>query len=190
MEGIMRSQALFSSGCSRWTMTGIAALVFLIVTPAHAQVACKLLQPAELESALNEWASGGKATKFSGSTDNSGGISMDTCSSEIVRPNGNLVVTVVVAKNYPMDGGDAIRTRNAALAREGQWKVKGAQFEQKTVGKAICAMYGRPSVPAHSVCAIPRGNGYVEVEVRAPTQKEMASMDAVGALVQKANTRL
>ena len=40
------------------------------------------------------------------------------------------------------------------------------------------------------MCAIPRGNGYVEVEVRPPTQKEMASMDAVGALVQKANTRL
>ena len=40
------------------------------------------------------------------------------------------------------------------------------------------------------MCAIPRGNGYVEVEVRPPTQKEMASMDAVGALVLKANTRL
>ena len=103
MEVIMRSQVLFSSGCSRWTMTGIAALVFLVVTPAHAQV-------------------------------------------------GNLVVTVVVVKNYPMDGGDAIRTRNAALAREGQWKVKGAQFEEKTVGKAICAMLAVPQCP-HIRCA-------------------------------------
>jgi len=186
----MSSEVSFSNGQSRWTMTGIALLGFLAVTPAQAQVACKLLQPAELEADLKEWASGGKATKFSGATDDSGGMSMDTCSSDIVRPTGNLVVAVVVVKNAPMDGGEAIRTRNAALAREGQWKVKGAQFEQKTVGKAMCTMYGRPSVPAHSVCAIPRGNGYVEVEVRAPTQKEMASMDAVAALVQKANARL
>jgi hypothetical protein len=100
------------------------------------------------------------------------------------------VVTVVVVKNYPMDGAEAIRTRNAALAREGQWKVNGARFEQKTVGKATCTLYGRPSVPAHTVCATPRGNGYVEVEVRAPTLKEIASMEAVGALMQKAIGRL
>ena len=89
-----------------------------------------------------------------------------------------------------MDGGEAIGTRNAASARERQWKVTGAQFEQKTVGKAICTMYGRPGIPAHSVCSIPRAKGYVEVEVIAPTQKEVPSMDAVGTLVQKANGRL
>ena len=50
-------------------------------------------------------------------------------------------------------------------------------------------MYGRPSVAAHSVCAIPRGRGYVEVDVQSPAQKEMASMEAVGGLVQKASTR-
>ncbi len=111
--------------------------------------------------------------------------------SEIVRPHqGNLQITVVVVRNLPMDGGDAIRTRDAGLAREGQWKVKGAQFEQKTVGKSICTLYGRPSVAAHSVCAIPRAKGYVEVELIAPTQREIPSMDAVGALVQKANSRL
>lgn len=187
----MRSQALFSSSYSRLTITGLAVLAFLRVTPAHAQVACKLLQPAELESALKEWALGGKATKFSGSTANSGGIVLDTCRSEIVRPGqGNLQITVVIVKNHPMDGGDAIRTRNAALAREGQWKVKGAQFEQKTVGKAMCILYGRPAVPAHSVCAIPRAKGYVEVDVIAPSQKEIPSMDAVGTLAQKANGRL
>ena len=154
-------------------------------------MSCKLLQPAELESTLKEWAAGGKTAKFSGSTDNSSGIAFDTCSSEIVRPGqGNLQVTVVVVKNLPMSGGDAIRTRNAALAREGQWKVKGAQFEEKTVGKAMCTLYGRPGVAAHSVCAIPSANGYVEVEVIAPSQKEIPSMDAVGTLVQKANSRL
>ena len=60
---MMRSQTWFSSH-SRWTITGLAVLA--VVTPAYAQVACKLLQPAELESALKEWALGGKATPFSG----------------------------------------------------------------------------------------------------------------------------
>src|SRR5438874_12149577 len=90
----MRSQTWFSS-YSRWTITGLAVLVFAVVTPAHAQVACKLLQPAELESALKEWALGGKATQFSGSPANSGGTAFDICHSEIVRPGqGNLQVRV------------------------------------------------------------------------------------------------
>jgi len=88
-----------------------------------------------------------------------------------------------------MDGGDLIRTRNGALSREGQWKTTGAQFEQKTVGSALCTRYGRPSVATHAVCAIPRGKGYVEVDVRAPALQDLASIDAVAALVQKANTR-
>jgi hypothetical protein len=185
----MRLQALLSGDCSRWTMTGLAALVLLAPVPAHAQVSCRLLQPAELESALKEWAAGGKATKFSGATDNSSGIAFDACHSEIVRPGqGNLQITVVVVKNLPMSGGDAIRTRNMALAREGQWKVKGALFEEKTVGKAICTFSARPGVAAHSVCAIPGASGYLELI--APSQKELPSMDAVATLVQKANSRL
>ena len=187
----MRSQALLSSSCSPWTMTGLAVLVLLAATPAYAQVSCRLLQPAELESTMKEWAAGGKATKFSGVTDSSSGIAFDTCRSEIVRPGqGNLQITVAVVKNLPMTGSDAIRTRNAALAREGGRKDKGALFEEKTVGKSFCTRYGRPSVAAHSVCAIPRGTEYVEVEVIAPSLKELPSMDAVGGLVQKANSRL
>jgi hypothetical protein len=186
----MGSQSLFSNSYPRWTIGGLAVLVFLLVTPARAQVACKLLQPAELESALKEWASGGKAAQFSGSTANSGGIVLDSCRSEIVRPRGNLQVTVAIIKNHPMDGGDAIRARYAALAREDQWKMKGARFEQKKVGEATCILYGRPAVPAHSACAIPRAKGYVEVQVIAPSQKEVPSMDAVGMLAQKAISRL
>ena len=186
----MRSQVLRSSTHSRWTMTGLAALVLLAASPAYAQVSCKLLQPAELESALKEWSAGGKATTFSGASDNSSGIAFDTCHSEIVRPRqGNLQITVVVVTNLPMSGGDAIRTRNLALAREGQWKVKGAQFEEKTVGQAVCTLCGRPGVPASSVCAIPGAKGYVEVEVIAPSQKDVPSMDAVATLVQKAKSR-
>ena len=180
-----------SMGYLHRAMTGFAVLVFLVTTPAHALepsvVACKLLQPAEIESAL-----GGKTTtKFSGFTFNETGRVYDQCSADIARPGqaGRLGVAILIVKNLPMDGGDFIRTRNAAAAREGQWKVKGAQFEEKTVGNAICTMSSRPNVAAHSVCSIPRARGYVEVEVITPSQKEMASMDAVRTLVQKAYTR-
>jgi hypothetical protein len=190
-ENSMRPETFHWSCLSRSKAAWFAALVFVTVGPAQAQVTCKLLQSAELESTLKEWASGGKATAFSGATDDSSGISFDTCGSEIVRPGqGNLQISVVFAQNLPMKGEDAIRTRNAALAREEQWKGTGAQFEEKTVGKAMCTHYGRPSVPAHAVCAIPRGKAYVEVEVIAPSLKEVASMDAVAALVQMANGRL
>ena len=177
---------------NRYITTYALSLLFLFSSlVAQAQVACKLLQPGELESVLKEWALGGKATKFSGSTYNAGSTAFDLCTSEIVRPRkGNLQIKVVIVNNLSRDGGEAIRTRNAALAREGQWKVKGAQFEQKTVGKAMCTLAGRPRVSASSVCAIPRGSGYVEVEVRAPTLEETPSMDAAGALSQTANGRL
>jgi hypothetical protein len=171
-------------------MTGLSVLVFLVIAPAHAQepLSCKLLQPAEIEAAL-----GGKAvTELSGFTFNETGRVYDQCSADIARPGqaGRLGVAILIVKNLPMDGGDFIRMRNAAAARQGQWKVKGAQFEEKTVGNAICTMSGRPNVAAHTVCSIPRARGYVEVDVKAPSQKEMASMDAVRTLVQKAATRL
>lgn len=183
----MSSHASRTGSCVRWTMAGFGVLVLLATPSLHAQVSCRLLQPAELESALKEWAAGGKATPFVGSTDSSSGIAFDTCRSEIVRPGlGNLQITVAIVKNLPMSGADAIRTRNTGLAREGQWKVKGAQFEEKAVGQATCTRYGRPGVPAHAVCAVPGAKGYVEVDVIAPTQKEVPSMNAVAALVQKA----
>jgi hypothetical protein len=172
-------------------MPVLVALVLFAAATARAQVSCKLLQPDEVESILKEWAGGGKAGRFAGSSDKSGGITLDSCRGDIVRPGrGNLQIQVVVARDLPMSGSDAIRTRNAGLAREGQWKVKGAQFEEKTVGKATCTTYGRPGVPAHAVCAIPGTTGYVEVDVIAPSQEEIPSMDAVAALVQKANGRL
>jgi hypothetical protein len=187
---MMRLQTVISNRSVRLAVAGLG-LPLLAALPARAQASCKLLQPAELESALKEWSAGGKAAAFAGATDSSSGITFDTCHGEIVRPGaGNLQISVVVASKLPMSGGDAIRTRNTALAREGQWKVKDAQFEEKSVGKAICTRYGRPGVAAHSVCAIPGATGYVEVEVIAPSLKEVPSMDAVGALVQKANGRM
>jgi hypothetical protein len=89
-----------------------------------------------------------------------------------------------------MTGADMIRIRNEAASREGQWKVAGARFEQQNIGSAVCTKAGRPSVAVHTVCSIPRGDGYVEVDVQAPTQPEMASMQAVAELAQKANGRL
>jgi hypothetical protein len=172
-------------------MTGLAALIVLIVTPAHAQqpsLACKLLQVVEIESAL-----GGKAsTKLSGSSQNVPGMDVDHCSVELSVPGqkeGIRVVDITLVKNLPMDGGEAIRTRNAGTARERQWKGTGARLEEKTVGNTICIMFGRPGVVGHSICSIPRAKGYVEVDVRAPVQ-EMVSLDVVRALVEKAVTRL
>src|SRR5678815_5120019 len=83
--------SFFSISRSKSITAWFAAIVFLHVGAAHAQVSCKLLQKAELESALAEWAKGGKATELAGATDDSSGIAYDTCHSEIVRPgHGNL----------------------------------------------------------------------------------------------------
>jgi hypothetical protein len=87
-----------------------------------------------------------------------------------------------------MDGADAIRIRNTGTAREQQWKVPGARLEQKTVGTAICILSGRPNAGGNSICSIPRGKGYVEVDVTGSVQ-ELPSLEAVGALVQKAAAR-
>jgi hypothetical protein len=181
-----------AAALTRWTLIGVGVLALLPATPLRAQASCKLLQPAELEAALKEWAAGGKATPFAGMTDSSSssGIVLDTCRSEIVRPGkGNLQISVIVVKNLPSSGKEAIRTQIAALAREPQWQVQDAQFDEKTIDNAICTRYGRPGVPAHSVCAIPKPNGYVQVDVITPSLKEAVSMDSVSALVVKAAGR-
>jgi hypothetical protein len=179
-----------SSGYLYRTLTGLAVLLVLVVTPAHAQppsLACKLLQVVEIESAL-----GGKAsTKLSGSSQNVQDMVLDECSVEISGPGQSVFrrVGISIVRNLPMDGGEAIRTRNAGTAREPQWKGTGARLEEKTEGDAICIIAGRPGVVGHSTCSIPRAKGYVEVDVTASVQ-DMASLDVVRALVQKAVTRL
>ena len=116
---------------------------------------------------------------------------MDMCSIEISGPGENLfrTVSIILAKKLPLDAGEAIRTRNAATAREGQWKVTGARLEQKTVGSTICIMAGRPAAAGHSTCSIPRGKGYVEVDVTSPVEG-LVALEKVRALVEKAVTRL
>ncbi len=171
--------------------TIFAVLGFLAIGPAHAQqpsAACKLLQVAEIESALGGKASGSP----SGSSQSApGSMDIDTCSMKISLPGKGAmrIVRMHVVTKLPMDGGEAVRTRNAGQAREAQWKTAGARFEQKTVGNALCVMSGRPGVAGHTTCAIPRGKGYVEIDVNAP-DVELESMDVVGALAQKAASRL
>jgi hypothetical protein len=149
--------------------------------------ACGLLQVAELEAAI-----GGKvSTQPSGSAQNASGMALDECSLVLSGPGRTHVhpVSIRVVKDLPMDAGDAIKVRNAGTASEQQWKVKGARLEQATVGGATCILAGRPDVASHTTCSIPRGTGYVEVEVVGSVE-ELPPMDTVGKLVQKANSRL
>jgi hypothetical protein len=171
-------------------MTALAALALASLTLANAQQpssACKLLQVAEIESAL----AGKASTPLSGFSQAVQGMALDQCSIEISAPgpNGFHRVAISIVTDLPMDGGEAIRTRNAGTAREEQWKGTGARLEQEAVGSAICILSGRPGVVGHSVCSIPRGKGYVEVDVTASIEA-MVSMTTVRALVQKAITRL
>jgi len=78
---------------------------------------------------------------------------------------------------------------SAGQAREPQWKGAGARLEQATVGSALCTLAGRPDVATHSICSIPRGTGYVELDVVGPVDG-LPSIKTVGALVQQAITRL
>lgn len=181
--------AIASLRCLRRSMTGLAVLTVATIGPVDAQQAssaCRLLQVAELEAAL-----GGKAsTEPSGSAQSIPGMALDECSVVIVAPGktGHHPVRISVVTNLPMDGGEAIRIRNAGTARESQWKVSGARLEQATVGGVMCILAGRPDVASHTTCSIPRGKGYVEVDVISSVES-MASIETVRALVQKASTR-
>jgi hypothetical protein len=184
----MRRAASASFRYLRQTSAGLAVLTAATIGPLNAQQAssaCRLLQVAELEAAI-----GGKAsTKPSGSQQTVPGMTLDECSVVLSGSGLKHPVSIRIVTNLPMDGATAITTRNAGEAREQQWKTPGAKLEQATVGKAFCILAGRPSVASHTICSIPRGKGYVEVEVIGPVDG-LPSNETVGALVQKAITRL
>ncbi len=177
-----------SFGCLRQTSAGLAVLTAATIGPLRAQEAssaCGLLQVAELETAI-----GGKAsTKPSGSKQTVPGMTLDECSVVLSGPGLVHPVSIRIVTNLSMDGAQAITIRNTGEAREEQWKVTGARLEQATVGSALCILAGRPNVASHTTCSIPRGEGYVEVDVIGPVDG-LPSMETVGALVQKAITRL
>lgn len=184
----MHRVTLASSGCLNLTGAGLAVLTVAIISPVHAQQsssACRLLQVSELEAAI-----GGKAsTQPSGSKQSVPGMTLDECSVVLSGSGATHPVSVRIVTDLPMDGADAIRIRNAGQASEPQWKVAGARLEQGTVGRALCILAGRPNVASHTICSIPRGEGYVEVDVIGPVDG-LPSMATIGALVQKAMTRL
>ena len=64
-----------------------------------------------------------------------------------------------------------------------------ARLEQAKVGNAICILTGRPNVASHSTCSVPRGEGYVELDVTGSVGA-LPTLTTVGALVQKAVSRL
>jgi hypothetical protein len=169
---------------------GLAVITAAITNRVDGQQkssACGLLQVAELEAAI-----GGKvSTQPSGSSQDAGGVALDECSLVLSGADRSHVhpVSIRVVKDFPMDGGEAIHTRNAGTAREEQWKVKGARLEQATVGSAVCILAGRPNVASHTTCSVPRGKGYVEVEVIGDVE-ELIPMATVGKLAEKANSRL
>ena len=116
-------------------------------------------------------------------------MTLDECSVVLSGSGVTHPVSVRLVSNLGMDGAQAITIMNMGTAREAQWKTAGARLEQTTVGKAICILTGRPSVPSNAICRIPRGEGYVEVDVIGPVD-HLPTLATVGALVQKANSRL
>jgi len=170
------------------TVISVALLVGLPTAPLPAQQAgsaCGLLQVAELEAAI-----GGKASaKPSGAKQAVPGMTLDECSVVLSGSGVTHPVSVRIVTNLGMDGAQAIATMNMGTAREQQWKTPGARLEQTTVGKATCILTGRPSVASNAICRIPRGEGYVEVDVIGPVN-QLPTLATVGALVQKAHSRL
>ena len=184
----MHRAAPASFRCLRSTGTGLAVLTAATMGPLSAQQAssaCRLLQVAELETAI-----GGKASSVpSGSKQSIPGMTLDQCSVVLSGSGGTHPVTISIVTELSMDAAQAIKIRNAGQAREEQWKVAGARLEQAAVGSALCILSGRPSVASHTICTIPHGNGYVEVDVIGDVDR-LPSIATVGALVQKAITRL
>ena len=170
------------------TGAGLALLTAATIGSTQAQQAssaCGLLQVAELEAAI-----GAKASmKPSGSKQTVPGMTLDECSVVLSGAGQTHPVSIRVVSDLGVDGTQAVKFRNAGEAREPQWKTTGARLEQATVGNALCILAGRPNVASHTTCSIPRGEGYVEVDVIGSVD-DLPSMATVGALVQKAVSRL
>jgi hypothetical protein len=166
-------------------LVAIALFTPLSLRGQQASAACRLLEVGELEAAI-----GGKAsTKPAGFVQAVPGMTLDACSLVFSGSGTTHPVTIRIVSKLGMDGAQAITIRNTGTARETQWKAAGAKLEQAKVGTAICILTGRPSVASHSTCSVPRGDGYVELDVIGDVGA-LPSLTTVGALVQKAVSRL
>ena len=159
-------------------MIGTATLAALSLTSAHAQgssVACKLLQPSEIESAI-----GGKATGFSGSDIGETSI----CTGQV----GTSRVMIRVAQRKRNDGG-ALERAGVEKLRKAGWRI-----EVKTEGELTCSTAIPPASSAqigfNTTCSALRAGKVVAVEVTASSEKGMASTEATRKLAQKAVARL
>jgi hypothetical protein len=176
---------VYRSALSPSLLVAVALFTSVPLRGQQASSACRLLQVGELEAAI-----GGKAsTKPAGSVQSVPGMTLDECSVVLSGSATTHPVAILIVSNLGMDGAQAITIRNAGTASEAQWKVAGAKLEQAKVGSAICILAGRPSVASHSTCSVPRGEGYVELDVIGPVDA-LPSLTTVGALVQKAVSRL
>jgi hypothetical protein len=161
--------------CLNSFSTGLFVLFACFAHSQDTAFACKLLQPAELELALN-----GKATQFSN-------YSMGTshiCSGKV----GKLNVMIRLAESKNKNGG-ATEQQGADILRS-----KGWQINVKKDGDITCATAIPPAESPEmsyntTASKITKGK-VVAVEVVALSKNEMASMDTVRDLVQKASSRL
>ena len=176
---------MYRSALSPSLLVAITLFTTVSLRGQQASSACGLLQVGELEAAV-----GGKAsTKPAGSLISVPGMTVDECSVVLSGSGETHPVAIRVVSKLGMDGAQAITIRNTGTARESQWKVAGAKLEQAKVGNAICILTGRPNVSSHSTCSVPRGEGYVELDVIGSVGA-LPSLTTVGALVQKAVSRL
>jgi hypothetical protein len=175
---------VYRSALSPSLLVVIALFTQLPLRGQQASSACRLIQVGELEAAL-----GGKAsTKPTGSVQSVPGMTLDECT-VVLSGTVTTPVAIRIVSKLGTDGAQAVTIRNTGTARESQWKVAGARLEQAKVGNAICILAGRPNVASHSVCSVPRGEGYVELDVTGPVGA-LPSLTTVGTLVQKAVSRL
>ena len=175
---------MYRSALSPSLLVAIALFTPVLLRGQQASSACRLLQVGELETAI-----GGKASTKPAGFVASPGMTLDECKIELSDSGTHHTVAIRIVSKLGMDGAQAITIRNAGTAREGQWKIAGARLEQAKVGNAICILTGRPNVSGNSTCSVPRGEGYVEVDVTGPVGA-LPSLTTVGALVQKAVSRL
>ncbi len=175
------SAAGLLSGVHRWgSWAGLATIVLVAaagLSPADAGQggACRLLQPTELESAL-----GGKAAGLAPASLGPA----DACTGHV----GTRTVLIRVAERRG-DPGGAMERQGIEVARK-----QGIQVDVKREGDLTCSTMVPPAPLArmgfNTTCSIFRGGRVVAVEVTAPSQKEMAPMDVVRTLVEKAVARL
>jgi len=93
-----------------------------------------------------------------------------------------------VAQRKRNDGG-ALEKAGVEKLRKAGWRI-----EVKTEGDLTCSIVIPPASSArigfNTTCSVLRAGKVVAVEVGAPSEKEMASMEATRKLAQKAVARL